>query len=495
VTGGKATLQVMVTDSAGNQAQTPAQTRLIIVQITSVNIVAANSIGTPTTTSNSSSTQSLPSGALLWPASLWTTPTPIVLIRDLPSVTVVVTSTPAANDPDVQISFDSARAPDDAAGAPTDKLTLTPGTNPPTIPPAPGTKNTATFTLNLTGSFQVLAFLDSNPNGVRDTNETGATLPVVLVQATLDSQNGNRSLPNPNFSYQAIQNASGIIGYTLATTTGTWSITNPQNAAIHLYSQVDLLGGGPDGLRGVSQVFGAWVQVATTNPSAIGSYPSSPTNHQMVRVEASNGSAASGTYGGNLGTPVFEGTDSTDVPNLVSAPLLDSNMMPASGVGTGGNSSAMGSSAVTSAPLPSGLGQGNTYQAVDGPKFSFPSNDIAFPQSEVTGIQTAYCFTDSLVLWSNVTGNIEPSGASFQAFDHTYAVILEQPWNTSGTLNVDTNQVATAAASCGGSGQAVIHNPVIALPATTVIGCPPTAQACPTTWPTTWGLRAFDARQ
>lgn len=304
--------------------------------------------------------------------------------------------------------------------------------------------------------------------------------------------NGNTSAPNPNFSYDAISNGSGVIGYTLKTTTNPWSITSPDFAAIHLKSQVNLVGGGQDGLRGTSQVFGAWVQVATANPSGVGTYPSSPTNHQMVRIEANNGSAASGIpYAGNGGTPVFEGADS---PSFASAPLLDSSM-PTSGVGTGGNSSAMGSSLVTSAPLPSGLGQGNTYQAVDGPRFSFPSNDIAFPESEVTGIQTAYCFTDSLVLWSNVTGNIGPSGASFQAFDHMYAVILEQPWNTMGTLNVDTGQVATAAASCGGSGQAVVHNPVIALPATTVIGCPPTALACPATWPTTWSLRAFDARQ
>ena len=176
VVGGKATLQVLVTDSQSNQAS--AQTRLIIVQFTSVNILATNSIGgpaAPTTTSSSSSTQPLPFGALLWPASLWTIPTPAVLIQDLPSVTVVVTSTLAANDPDVQISFDSMRA-------------------------------------------------------------------------TLDSVNGNTSAPNPNFSYQAIQNASGAIGYTLATTTGTWSVTSPQNAAIRLKSQVNLLGGGHDGL-------------------------------------------------------------------------------------------------------------------------------------------------------------------------------------------------------------------------------------------------------
>jgi hypothetical protein len=470
VKGGKATLQATVTDSASNQ--TIAQTRLIIVQITTVSIVATNSIGAPTATSNSSSTQPLPFGALLWPASLWAAPTPIVLIRDLPSVTVVVTSTPPANDPDVQISFDSARASDDAVGAPTDKLTLTPGTNPPTIPPTAGTINTATFTLNQTGSFQILAYLDANSNGVRDPNETGAALPVVLVLATLDSQNGNRSVATPHFSYQALSNAGGILGFTLISTTGSWSITNALNAAIHLLSQVNLLGGGANGLRGINQVFGAWVQVATTNPSAVGSYQGS---HQMVRVEADNGSAASANY---AGTPVFEGTD---VPHLISAPLLDTNM---ASPGTGANSSAMGSSLLTSmAPLSSGLGQGNTYEAVDGPRISLPIVDIAYPQSELTSIQAGYGFTDSLVLWSNVSGNSGPTG---DAFDHRYGVILEQPWSASGTLSVDANQNGTVTASAGGLGQSVIHSPVVALPSTAVTTV--------MLGPTTIILFTFDAR-
>lgn len=41
--------------------------------------------------------------------------------------------------------------------------------------------------LNQTGSFQIVAYVDTNGNGGRDTNETGAALPLVLVQASLDS--------------------------------------------------------------------------------------------------------------------------------------------------------------------------------------------------------------------------------------------------------------------------------------------------------------------
>jgi len=193
----------------------------------------------------------------------------------------------------------------------------------------------------------------------------------------------------------------------------------------------------------------------------------------MVRVEADNGSAASANY---AGTPVFEGTD---VPSLVSAPLLDTNM---TSPGIGGNSSAMGSSTPTSmVPLSSGPGQGNTYEAVDGPSISFPIVDLGYPQSELTSIQVGYSFTDSLVLWSNVSSGSGPTG---DAFDHRYGVILEQPWTASGTLSVDANQNATVAASSGSTGQAVIHSPVVALPNTTVI-----------VGPTTKSLFSFDARQ
>jgi hypothetical protein len=393
-------------------------------------------------------------------------------------VTVVVTSTPAANDPDVQISFDSARAPDDATGigAQTDKLTFTPGTNPPTIPPTPGTVNTATFTLNLTGSFQIPAYLDTNSNGVRDTNETGAALPSVLVQAALDSQKGNTSVPHEGlFTSREVTNAGGgVIGLQFRSASSPL-ITAPLSEAVQLQSQVNLVGGGPNGLRGLGQVFGAWVQVATTNPAATGSYQNGQNTHHMIRLEA-NG-PASGNYNGY---PVFEGTD---VPSPVSAPLLDTAKPPpgVNGNSVGGNSSAlMGNGPVTSTPLSSGIGQANTYLAVDSPGVTLPQVDIAFAQFSLTGITISYSFTDSLVLWSNVSASVQPTG---DAFDHRYGLILQQQWTLSGALSVDANLDGTVTSSSVSLGQAAAYGPIVALPSTVIM-----------LGPTTLSLLTWDAR-
>jgi hypothetical protein len=114
VKGGKATLQVTVTDSANNQ--TTAQTRLIIVQVTQVNAVIVNNVGTGTATQTSSTVVSL--GALLWPASLWTGTNPLVLITgSVSNIALSAQTIPTATDPDLAgaLAFQAYRAPDDAA--------------------------------------------------------------------------------------------------------------------------------------------------------------------------------------------------------------------------------------------------------------------------------------------------------------------------------------------------------------------------------------------
>ena len=60
----------------------------------------------------------------------------------------------------------------------------------PTLTPGQAV-NTETLALNQTGSFQIVAYVDTNHNGQRDTTETGAALPLILVGVTPSS---NQSL-------------------------------------------------------------------------------------------------------------------------------------------------------------------------------------------------------------------------------------------------------------------------------------------------------------
>jgi hypothetical protein len=445
--GGKATLQVSATDNAGNQNQTPAQTRLIVVQFASLNIVAYNSVGGGNIASNDSSSMPLPVGALQWPAAIWAAPNPIVLIGGLSEVTVAVTTTPPASDPDVAISFRAVRAPDDATviGGSADVPGITPGFN------------AAMLALNQTGSFQILAYVDTNGNGVRDAGETGIALPLILVSATL----------NANLS---VTNSSNVAWVGDGVQTGDFSFptapSSPPTSAIYLGATVDFIGGGMDGLRGIGEVFGGWVNNETANEGIAGLYGGSGGNHTAYTMFASNGSAVTTSFGG---IPLFL-PSSPAAPIAINPPLLDTGRVTPE-PGSGGNSSTLSQSRI-GLTTNLAMGQRQTIEAVDSPASPYPTPDPGFPGSALYEADFAHTFRSSLVVWSNAINLINPTG---DIADRVYGVVLEQPWTINAAYLVDANGNATAklpaAVSAGG---ATVYAPVVPLSSTQATLSPPT---------------------
>jgi pimeloyl-ACP methyl ester carboxylesterase len=184
----------------------------------------------------------------------------VALIRDLPSVTVIATTNPPATDPDVAIAFQAVRAPDDAAsiGGAGDLPGLT-----------PAGQNTATLVLNQTGSFQILAYIDTNGNGMRDTGETGWALPLAIVQASLppgsagSGVGNNMSMGYPgNISSMRIPSDTTSAWTSSALHTGAVPFNidaSPPTSAVYLQAEIYAVGGGNDGSRGIDRFNAGWV--------------------------------------------------------------------------------------------------------------------------------------------------------------------------------------------------------------------------------------------
>jgi hypothetical protein len=109
---------------------------------------------------------------------------------------------------------------------------------------------------------------------------------------------------------------------------------------------------------------------------------------------------------------------------------------------------------------------------VDSPGQAFTATHLGFAGSSLTKFQFNLTFTGFLVLWTNVTGVVGPTG---NVADQTYGVILEQPWNTAVTYNVDAaGNGAAAGAPAINLPAATTHSPVVAVTGTTGILVPPT---------------------
>jgi hypothetical protein len=482
-TGGKATVQVTATDVTGQQAVDTS--RLIVVQFTSVNVVATNSLDAPTNpkppiSSDPASTFPVPTGALLWPPNLWTPGTPLVMIRDLPCVRITATTVPPASDPDVAIRFAVFRATDDAPsiGGEGDLPHWdTNSTGQPGCGPPPSGRNTGSLTLNQTGSFQVLAYVDTNSNQQRDNTETGAAVPIVLVQPTVVS---NTCDLFPRNIHQVLAaddvGVPGVWISTAATGANGFNVDLFQQSAVHFAATVNLLGGGRDGARGTGQVFGQWVQ-SNTGTDRAASYAN---GRSVIGILATNGSVATSAFGDH---DMF--IPGNPAPIYAYPPILDNGQTDP---GTGGYSSGFKNSRITSVTANNPqLGVQLLIEAVDSPTWGVPNRLPPDYLGFETAIHLNSSYLSFLVMWTNTTGQNTQTPVSFNSpggfgtggkwADSVYGVILEQPWAFTAAY--------PGATPASAPGVPVVHNPIASAGATSVILLPPTFLS----------LLVFDARQ
>jgi len=148
-----------------------------------------------------------------------------------------------------------------------------------------GATSQATLTTNSVGSFQILAYVDTNQNGSWDTGETGLTAPLILVQASL-APGSNLSAGQPgNITATNMGGIPGTPGILMET--GNFIIAKGANqtAGMYLGATVNLVGGGQAGTRGTDRVLGGWVQnvLAVNNTAQYGG------GHSIPMLLATNG--------------------------------------------------------------------------------------------------------------------------------------------------------------------------------------------------------------
>jgi hypothetical protein len=281
-------------------------------------------------------------------------------------------------------------------------------------------------------------------------------LPSILVQATF-SQNLSAG-HSANITYNRLTTAGAWTNSQVAT--GTFDINAPATAGVYLAAQVDFVGGGSDGRRGVDRVFGGWVQQESAAEDIVGTYQNS---HRIASVFATNAGAATGTYAGRLFLPV------DPAPTLAPPPLLDTGR---GSPGNGGDSSTLTRSRMgTSSNLTQG--RRTLVEVVDSAGQPLPALHPGFAASALTNFRFNLTWQAYLVVWSNVTGVI---GGTGNVADRTYAVVLEQPWNIRATYSIDAAGNGTAVGSPSVNlGTPVTHNPVVPRPSTGSIMVPPTS--------------------
>jgi hypothetical protein len=327
--------------------------------------------------------------------------------------------------------------------------------------------------VNQTGSFQILAFIDSNGNGTREDNEVGVSLPLILVQATLHR---NLSVtPTPNLNYiRVAPNLANPWTESDVKSGFTTCTVSLDTCPVRLIADVDLLGGG-DGSRGVNQVYGGWVQ-NLSRPGIVAVYQN---GHSGPWVFASNVPAA------------LEFDPGAVAPVLINGPLIDS-LNPSPGIG--GDSSLGSTSTFQDAPVDAldpdplpVLGKRKRVTYVDATRQGFPAVHPTPENSKLTEIDYNFDFDGFLVLWSSVTGAPNqvtgvPSYTGVLA-ERTYAAILEQPWSIRATFSVDaqgTGVLQPLVAPRVQSVQldpAIVHSgPVVPVTSTGAVLTPPTIQ-------------------
>ena len=343
-------------------------------------ITAAPPGTAPLETTSLASTVQIPNGMLTFNDGMFAAPGALVLLQNgfTAAIPLTVSVTPAGTD----VAFQVVEDPADSTGGPVPAITKT-------------GSNTATRSSGGNGSFEVLAYIDTNSNGTRDNDEGGAMLPLVLVSATLNGNSSAGHSGNISPSTDGTNFAVGTGNFVVAGSGG--------GAGMYLGAKVDLVGGGANGQRGVDRVFAGWIQDIPVPLAVVGSYAG---GHTANWVFASN-VPVSGTF-----------LPTSPAPAIVPTPLLDTGRSPAS---VGGDTAALSHSHITSR---TGLasGQGICSLRRYSPGLSLPLNNPGFPGNALQTYQFNLDFRAYLCLWTNANAS---SGASGNAADTSYANILE----------------------------------------------------------------------
>jgi len=338
----------------------------------------------------------------------------LVLIRNAnEEVPLVLNHSPAA----VPVKWSITRSRDDSADL---------GKSVPSLDAAGA--GAARLHLGDQGSFLVFCYVDVNGNGKFDEGEPRMILPLILVDAELNSnlsEAHNHVAPTVNAGFISVASGTGP--------GGGFNIAAPDDAAVYLAAQIDLRGGGPQGRRGLDSVFAGWVQDIPVDLDVTSDFQG---GHRVSYIFARPPHPPNKLY---LPPPAA-------APNVIATPILDTGRSP---TGTGGGTATLSRSQSSVVPG-AALGLRWLVETVDSPRLSYFLNHPGFPApNALTAFRFNLTFRSWLAVWTNldqfympaVPPPVPPPAA---IAERTYSAVLEVNWQLRGswTLNAAGQPVA-----------------------------------------------------
>jgi hypothetical protein len=256
------------------------------------------------------------------------------------------------------------------------------------------------------GSFHVRAFVDCN--GSNKFEQDVDQEPFLLMNLVLVRAEGKRN------ASRARPTNAGLIPPLPTATTGvgvsTGSFANGAGAAVHNKAKVTVIGGGPDGRRGLDLLFAGWVN----NELSVASSPTVPPTEDVVSEYLDTTGATPVTHRRvSVWTSIGAGTTFGPhgaAPTVVAGPVLDTTNFGSEG--TGGNT-AVGTEGAVGPPTPiqkddASVGQHWTIEMWDSPGDSCPPAHGFLPGTLVV-YRFNLDFRSDLVFWTNTTGVPDPT--------------------------------------------------------------------------------------
>jgi hypothetical protein len=344
------------------------------------------------------------------------------------------------------VQRDARPAPD---GDDPDVIALSPNT----IPSVKQTgANTATVAADAVGSFHVRPYIDCN--GTKDfeyNDNTGKPIdrePFIILNLILVRVQGTRNVSkaqpgNLSLNPAAPTNATGV-----GVSTGTFASAGA--AGVHNRGTVEVIGGGGDGLRGLTFLFGGWVN----NELAVAGSPSAPATEDVLsnyrdpappntvhpRFSVWAQPPAHGIFQVIVPPPPPPPPPAPPPPPVVmtvrAGPVLDCS--PFGAEGTGGNTCVGTETAANpgpptpirkvprSRPVGAGnLGQLWTVEQWDSPGDNCPANHEASAAAVLINYRFNLNFRTDLVFWTNNGG---VPGPSVDPACRLYSTVFTNTW-------------------------------------------------------------------
>ncbi len=362
----------------------------------------------------------------------FTTNAPVVLIensiRNADPVNLSVQVTPAG----VPVSWvgGTTRATDDLQAI----IDLSPSAVPTVANGATAVQ--ATLLADAVGSFHVRAYVDTNGNNVFDAHGTDRE-PFILLNLVLVRVQGNINAARTRNNPAALNPAAPTAATGVGVSTGSFTI--PAQAAIHNDATVTVIGGGPDGLRGLSDatgplVFAGWINNELASPGS----PTAPLTEDVVSQYRDASVVPPATRQRiSLWTSVGAGTVFTTPPGagpaapaIVGGPVLDCTNFGNEGSGGNravGTEGAVGPPvAIVKTPRAAGFGQDWRVQMWDSPGDNCPAAHESFPAAVLTNYRFNLDFRSDLVFWTNLAHTPNPTPNDISS--RLYASVVTNTW-------------------------------------------------------------------